>query len=86
MSFLDYLSPEWWRDELQDRGWEIRKAKLAEHYYALFLEQVCHIASYPFFMVAPVLLAALRMAPDDLWPSPTRTLDRSRRWCLSLSC
>mmetsp|Transcript_35454 Transcript_35454/g.52074 ORF Transcript_35454/g.52074 Transcript_35454/m.52074 type:complete len:848 (+) Transcript_35454:92-2635(+) len=52
MSFLDYLSPEWWRDELQDRGWEIRKAKLAEHYYALFLEQVAAVVPISILLIS----------------------------------
>ena len=32
---LERLSPEWWLEELLDRGWEYKKAKLFEHYMGL---------------------------------------------------
>ena len=37
---FEVLSPDYWREELQERGWEARNARLVEHYLRLSLEQV----------------------------------------------
>ena len=61
---LQCMSPEWWCEELQDRGWRFKDAKLFEHYLGLLLEQVAAVVPISVLLVV-VMGAAFGVTVTD---------------------